>query len=40
MTDPKANRDNRSRQMDREHPTYWRARGYEDRPADWKERKE
>lgn len=40
MNDPKADRDNRSRQLDREHDAYWRARGLEERPADWKVRKE
>ena len=28
----KAARDNRSRQLNPEHPTYWRARGYEGCP--------
>lgn len=32
--------DNRSRQLDQEHSTYWKDRGYVDRPSDWKERSE
>ena len=30
--DDKAARDNRSQQLNPEHPTFWRGRGYEGRP--------
>ncbi|MCD4792405.1 MAG: hypothetical protein K8R54_04165 [Bacteroidales bacterium] len=29
--------DNYSRQLDHEHDTYWKDRGYDERPDDWKE---
>ncbi len=38
--DPKTVLDNRSRQLDPEHPAFWQSRGEEDRPADWKTRRE
>lgn len=30
--------DNRSRQLDPEHEAYWRSRGEDARPADWRSR--
>jgi hypothetical protein len=30
--------DNRSRQLNDEHPAFWQSRGYEDRPDDWRDR--
>jgi hypothetical protein len=29
--------DNRSRQLDPEHDTYWQSRGEDERPEDWQE---
>ncbi len=34
----KANRDNRAEQLNPTSDTYWKDRGYEGRPDDWKER--
>lgn len=33
-------RDIHSRQLDPEHDAYWKSRGEESRPSDWKERLE
>lgn len=32
-SESKSSNDNRSRQLNPEHATYWRARGHADRPA-------
>lgn len=36
----KSDRDNHSRQLNREHDAYWQSRGYEERPEDYKEKDE
>jgi hypothetical protein len=36
----KADIDNRSRQLDKEHGAYWQSRGYNERPTNWKEKDE
>lgn len=32
--------DNHSRQCDPQHEEYWKSRGWEERPADWEQRKD
>ena len=41
MTDnEKADRDNHSKQLDKEHDAYWQSLGYDERPDNWKNRDE
>jgi hypothetical protein len=37
---PQHDDDNRSRQLDPEHDTYWQSRGEDERPEDWQEQLE